>query len=40
VAEAVNDALLRARARMGEELSRAATESGIDLPPGMLEKLT
>ena len=40
VAEAVNDALLRARARMAEELSRAASDSGIDLPPGMLEKLT
>jgi DNA-binding protein YbaB len=40
VAEAVNDALLRARARMAEELGRAASESGIDLPPGMLEKLT
>jgi DNA-binding protein YbaB len=40
VADAVNDALVRARMRMAEELGRAATESGIDLPPGMLERLT
>ena len=39
VADAVNDALLRARARMAEELGRAAQESGLDLPPGILEKL-
>ena len=39
VAEAVNDALQRARARMAEEIGRAARESGIDLPPHLLEKL-
>lgn len=39
VAEAVNDALARARARMAEELGRAARESGIDLPPSILERL-
>ena len=37
IAEAVNDALARARARMAEELGRAATDSGIDLPAGLLE---
>ncbi len=39
IAEAVNDALARARARMAEELGRAATDSGIDLPAGLLERL-
>jgi DNA-binding protein YbaB len=39
IAEAVNDALQRARARMAEEIGRAAKESGIDLPPHILEKL-
>ena len=39
VAEAVNDALSRARARMAEEIGRAAKDSGIDLPPHILEKL-
>jgi hypothetical protein len=39
VAEAVNDALTRARARMAEELGRAAQESGIDLPPDVLARL-
>ena len=39
IAEAVNDALGRARARMAEELGRAAKDSGIDLPPHILEKL-
>ena len=39
IAEAVNDALHRARARMAEEIGRAAKESGIDLPPHILEKL-
>jgi len=39
VAEAVNDALTRARARMAEEIGRAAKDSGIDLPPHILEKL-
>jgi len=40
VAEAVNDALARARARLAEELGRAASEIGVDLPPQMLERLT
>lgn len=40
IADAVNDALVRARARMAEELGRAAAESGIDLPPDILAKLT
>lgn len=40
IADAVNDALARARARMAEELGRAAAESGIDLPPDILAKLT
>lgn len=40
VAEAVNDALSRARAKMAEEVSKAARESGIDLPPAILERLT
>jgi hypothetical protein len=39
IAEAVNDALTRARARMAEEIGRAAKDSGIDLPPHILEKL-
>jgi len=39
IAEAVNDALGRARARMAEEIGRAAKDSGIDLPPHILEKL-
>jgi DNA-binding protein YbaB len=39
VAEAVNDALARARARMAEEIGRAARESGLDLPPHLLERL-
>ena len=39
VAEAVNDALARARARLAEELGRAASEVGVDLPPQMLERL-
>lgn len=39
VADAVNDALARARARMAEEIGRAAKDSGIDLPPHILEKL-
>ena len=39
IAEAVNDALQRARARMAEEIGRAAKDSGIDLPPHILEKL-
>jgi DNA-binding protein YbaB len=40
IAEAVNDALARARSRLAEELQRAATESGIELPPSILERLT
>jgi len=40
VAEAVNDALARARARLAEELGRAASEVGVDLPPQMIERLT
>lgn len=39
VAEAVNDALARARARMAEEIGRAAQETGLDLPPDMLARL-
>lgn len=39
IAEAVNDALGRARARMADEIGRAAKDSGIDLPPHILEKL-
>ena len=39
IAEAVNDALGRARPRMAEEIGRAAKDSGIDLPPHILEKL-
>ena len=39
VADAVNDALARARARMAEEIGRAARESGLDLPPQNLERL-
>jgi len=39
VADAVNDALARARARMAEEIGRAARESGLDLPPHLLERL-
>ncbi|MBI1303936.1 MAG: YbaB/EbfC family nucleoid-associated protein [Phycisphaera sp.] len=39
IAEAVNDALARARARMAEEIGRAARESGLDLPPQLLERL-
>lgn len=39
VAEAVNDALGRARGRLAEELARAAADSGIDLPPALLERL-
>ncbi len=39
VADAVNDALARARARMAEEIGRAARESGLDLPPHILERL-
>ena len=39
VAEAVNDALTKARAKMAEELGKAAQESGIDLPPAILERL-
>jgi hypothetical protein len=35
----VNDALTKARARMAEELGKAARESGIDLPPAILERL-
>ena len=40
IAEAVNDALTKARAKLAEELSKAARESGIDLPPSILERLT
>ena len=39
VADAVNDALARARARMADEIGRAARESGLDLPPHILERL-
>jgi DNA-binding protein YbaB len=39
IAEAVNDALAKARAKMAEELGKAARDSGIDLPPAMLERL-
>jgi DNA-binding protein YbaB len=39
IADAVNDALLRARARVAEEIGRAAKESGIDLPANLLEQL-
>ena len=39
IAEAVNDALARARAKMAEELGKAARDSGIDLAPAILEKL-
>jgi len=38
VAEAVNDALNRARARVAEELGNAARESGVDVPQHLLEK--
>lgn len=40
IAEAVNDALTKARAKLAEELGKAARESGIDLPPSILERLT
>jgi DNA-binding protein YbaB len=39
VAEAVNDALAKARAKLAEELGKSARESGIDLPPSILERL-
>ena len=39
ITDAVNDALLRARARVAEEIGRAAKESGIDLPANLLEQL-
>jgi DNA-binding protein YbaB len=39
IAEAVNDALTRARAKLAEELAKAARESGLDLPPSILERL-
>ncbi len=40
IADAVNDALTRARARMAEEIGRAASAAGINLPPEMLARLT
>jgi DNA-binding protein YbaB len=39
IAEAVNDALTKARAKMAEEVGKTARESGIDLPPALLERL-
>ncbi|MFM2164569.1 MAG: hypothetical protein RL325_1006 [Planctomycetota bacterium] len=38
VAEAVNDALNRARVRVAEELGNAAKDAGVDLPQHLLEK--
>lgn len=38
VAEAVNDALNRARARVAEELGNAAKDAGVELPQHLLEK--
>jgi nucleoid-associated protein EbfC len=38
IAEAVNDALNRARARVAEELGNAAKESGVEVPQHLLEK--
>ncbi len=40
VADAVNDALTRARTLMAEEVGRAAADSGINLPAGLLDKLS
>ncbi|RLS65848.1 MAG: hypothetical protein DWH97_05545 [Planctomycetota bacterium] len=40
IAEAVNDALTRARARMAEEIGRSASEAGINLPPELLARLS
>ncbi len=39
VADATNDALSSARARIAEELGRAAKEAGVDLPTQLLEQL-
>lgn len=39
IAEAVNAALARARQRVDSELSDAATELGLPIPPGILGKL-
>ena len=38
IAEAVNDALNRARVRVAEELGNAAKDAGVDLPQHLLEK--
>ncbi len=38
IAEAVNDALNRARVRVAEELGSAAKDAGVDLPQHLLEK--
>ncbi len=40
VADAVNDALTRARALMADEVGRAASDSGINLPAGLIDKFT